>query len=99
MEGQNDAAQKQYKILDDVFKAKLGADLAGIVWGLFLTPLSNDRKVTADQLSYLREYIDYKKEVPRVQQENHNLMLSRYCTNQGIQNQFTKISLTYHVHN
>ena len=48
MQGENDAASKTYKTLDGVFKGKMGIDLIGIVWGLFLTPLSNDRKITAD---------------------------------------------------
>ena len=52
-------ASKVYMGLEDHFKRNQARDLVGLLWGLIMLPLSEERKIQADHVLYLKEYLDH----------------------------------------
>ena len=74
-----DEAAKVYTSLEDNFKRNTARDLVGLLWGLILIPLSEERKVQADHVMYLKEYLDHVYSVNLPVMDKQNLLLSKYC--------------------
>lgn len=88
-----DEAAKVYIGLEDHFKRHQARDLVGLLWGLILIPLSEERKVQADHCTYLKEYLDHIYDIKLPQMDKQNLLLSKYTigANKRINHRFDRL--------
>ena len=90
-----DEASKTYIGLEAHFKRNQARDLVGLLWGLILIPLSEERKVQADHVLYLKEYLDHVYAVSIPPMDKQNLLLSKYCIGADKRIDYKSEMLTY----
>ena len=56
-------ASKSYTSLFEVFKRQLGKTIINLLWGMIITPLSNERKLIADHYLNMQEYLEHISDV------------------------------------
>ena len=83
----SEMACKAYQQLEDRFKANIALDMKRLLWGLILVPLSRERKIVADHVSYLKDYLEHVAEVPLPIMDKQNLLLSKYSLTDGKSNE------------
>ena len=79
MTGSLDLSSKTYASMDGLFKRNMAQELVSVVWGVVLTPLSDDRKLVIDHFQNLAEIMEFIREVKLPKMENKNLFLTKYC--------------------
>ena len=79
MTGHMREASNSYICLEEEFQRTTRRDLVGLLWGLVLLPLSDDRKLIGDHYHYLCEYLKHLNDATVAPIDNQNLLLSTFC--------------------